>query len=134
MIDNNNISHNIMNKLLIIAPTLMALDLTFVLSMSKYFNHQITLVQRSPLSLNIAGAIGCYICLIYVVYHFIIQKGASLLEAFLLGASIYGVYEFTNYATLKNWKTTTVIMDTLWGGTLFALTTYITRVFARYLL
>ena len=120
-----------MNQLLILTPTLIALDAAFIMTIKPYFDHQIKLVQRSPLTLNIIGAIGCYICLIFVLFHFIIKKNGSVLEAFLLGASIYGVYEFTNYATLKDWKISTVIMDTLWGGTLFALTTYMTRVFAR---
>lgn len=38
---------------------------------------------------------------------------------------IYGVYETTNYALFKNWSILTVIIDTLWGGLLFASTTYI---------
>jgi uncharacterized membrane protein len=118
-------------QLLIITLTLIALDATFLIIMKKYFDTQISLVQGSPLTLNIAGAIGCYICLIFIVYYFIIKKGASILEAFLLGASIYGVYEFTNYATLRDWKLTTVMMDTLWGGVLFGTTTYVTRVFDR---
>lgn len=120
-----------MNQLLILIPTLIALDMGFIMAAKPYFDHQIKLVQGSPLTLNIIGAIGCYICLIFILYYFIIKQNVSVLEAFLLGASVYGVYEFTNYATLKDWKIGTVIMDTLWGGTLFALTTYMTRVFAR---
>jgi uncharacterized membrane protein len=46
-------------------------------------------------------------------------------DAFLLGIVIYGVYETTNYALFKDWSILTVIIDTLWGGTLFAITTYI---------
>ena len=44
----------------------------------------------------------------------------------ILGAVIYGVYEGTSYALLKNWKISTVIVDTLWGGVLFGLTTFVT--------
>ena len=120
-----------MEKVLIIAFTLIALDAGFIMMASKHFNSQITLVQKSSLTLNMFGAIGCYLFLIFVLYHFIIKKNASILDAFLLGASIYGVYEFTNYSTLKDWKITTVAMDTLWGGILFATTTYITRLLER---
>jgi uncharacterized membrane protein len=35
------------------------------------------------------------------------------------------VYESTNYAILKDWKIQTLLMDGLWGGILFGLTTYI---------
>jgi len=97
------------------------------MAIKKHFDWQIMIVQGSHLTLNPSGAIGCYLFLIFAIYHFIIKKNASISDAFLLGASIYGVYEFTNYATLKNWQTTTIIMDTTWGGILFALTAHITR-------
>jgi len=118
-------------QLLTIGVTLIAIDVFFLMAIKKYFNAQITLVQGSPLVLNMVGATGCYLFLIFVLYHFIIKKGASILEAFLLGASIYGVYEFTNYATLKRWKFLTVVLDTTWGGVLFATTTYAFRFLER---
>ena len=45
--------------------------------------------------------------------------------AFLLGLVIYGVYEGTNYAIIDGWKPWAVALDTIWGGILFALTTWI---------
>ena len=118
---------SIISELLTIALTLVLLDSIFIMAIKKYFDWQIMIVQGSHLTLNMAGAVGCYLFLIFTIYHFIIKKNASILDAFLLGASIYGVYEFTNYATLKNWRFTTIIMDTTWGGVLFASTAYITR-------
>jgi len=47
------------------------------------------------------------------------------LDAFLLGLTIYAVYELTSMALLKKWSWLTVIMDTTWGGILFGLTTYL---------
>jgi uncharacterized membrane protein len=117
----------IISELLIISVTLVVIDAIFITAIQKYFDWQIMIVQGSHLTLNMAGAVGCYLFLIFAIYHFIIKKNASILDAFLLGISIYGVYEFTNYATLKNWRITTIIMDTTWGGILFASTTYITR-------
>ena len=38
---------------------------------------------------------------------------------------IYAVFELTNLALFKNWFMLSVIIDTLWGGILFALTTAI---------
>ena len=63
--------------------------------------------------------------LIVGINYFIIKPKKSVSDAFLLGIVIYGVYETTNYALLKNWSILTVIIDTLWGGILFAITTYI---------
>lgn len=41
---------------------------------------------------------------------------AALIGGVLLGLFAYGTYEFTNYATLKDWHVNQVIVDTLWGG------------------
>jgi uncharacterized membrane protein len=35
-----------------------------------------------------------------------------------LGLLAYGTYEFTNYATLKDWSIEQVAVDTIWGGVL----------------
>ncbi|MCB9090955.1 MAG: DUF2177 family protein [Halobacteriovoraceae bacterium] len=41
-------------------------------------------------------------------------KSAALLGAFL-GLVIYGVYDFTNYALLKNYPVQMLYVDVLWG-------------------
>jgi uncharacterized membrane protein len=93
--------------------------------MKDYFQKQVVKVQGSPLKMNFLGAALCYIFLIFGINYFIIKPHKSVSDAFLLGIIIYGVYETTNYALLKNWSILTVIIDTLWGGILFAITTYI---------
>ena len=55
------------------------------------------------------------------------EKQLNYLEIFFLGIFVYGVYEFTNHAILKNWKWKTVFMCTLWGGILFSSSVYIFR-------
>ena len=92
---------------------------------SSYFNNQIKMVQGSPIQFNLLGAVLCYIILILGINYFIIQPRKSVGDAFLLGTFVYGVYETTNYTLLKNWTLLTVFIDTLWGGVLFATTTYI---------
>jgi len=77
------------------------------------------------MKLNYLGAALCYIFLIVGINYFIIKPRKSVSDAFLLGIVIYGVYETTNYALFTNWSIWTVIIDTLWGGLLFASTTYI---------
>jgi len=49
------------------------------------------------------------------------------------GLLCYGTYEFTNYATLKDWSTEQVMVDTLWGGALTALTAWIGVMFVRWI-
>jgi uncharacterized membrane protein len=89
------------------------------------FKKQIEDVQSSPMKINISAAAICYVFLIFGLYYFVIKENKSYIYAFLLGIVIYGVYETTSMALLQKWKWQTVIMDTLWGGILFAITTLI---------
>jgi uncharacterized membrane protein len=93
--------------------------------MKNYFDNQIQKIQGTKITLNLFGALICYILLILGLNYFIIKQHKSISDAFLLGIVIYGVYETTNLALLKNWSLLTVFLDTLWGGILFALTTAI---------
>lgn len=45
----------------------------------------------------------------------------ALIGGFVLGILTYGTYEFTNYATLRDWTREQVVFDTLWGGALTAI-------------
>lgn len=111
--------------LLVSAIVFIVTDFIYLNLMKGYFDKQIQSVQGSIPKMNYLGAALCYIFLIVGINYFIIKPKKSVSDAFLLGIIIYGVYETTNYALLKNWSILTVIIDTLWGGTLFAITTYI---------
>lgn len=103
----------------------VTLDSIYLTSMKGYFDNQVKLIQGSVIKMNIVPAVLCYISLVFGVYYFIIRERRSLLDAFLLGLVIYTVYEFTNWALFTNWKPLTVVIDSLWGATLFTLTTAI---------
>ena len=111
--------------LLVSAIVLVSVDFIYLNIIKGFFEKQIQSVQGSKLEVNFLGAVVCYIFLIVGINYFIIKPRKSVSEAFLLGLVIYGVYETTSYALLKNWSIFTVIIDTLWGGALFAITTYI---------
>lgn len=111
--------------MLVSAIVFISIDFIYLNVIKEYFMNQIKTVQGSQPKINFLGAALCYIFLIAGINYFIIKPRKSINEAFLLGIVIYGVYETTNYALFKNWSILTVIMDTLWGGLLFASTTYI---------
>lgn len=111
--------------MLVSAILLVAIDFLYLRIIKGYFGSQIQQVQGSSMKINYLGAAICYILLIVGLNYFIIKPHKSVSDAFLLGIIIYGVYETTNYALLKNWSIFTVIIDTLWGGLLFASTTYV---------
>ena len=116
--------------LLVSAIVMVTIDYVYLYLFKGYFSNQVKNVQGSPLNMNYLAAAICYIFLILGLNYFIIKPRRSVQDAFLLGLVIYGVYETTNWALFKNWSVFTVILDTLWGGTLFAATTYVTtRIF-----
>lgn len=111
--------------MLLSAVIFITIDFMYLQSIKSYFQKQIQSVQGSAMQVNYLGAALCYVFLIAGINYFIIKPNRSVTDAFLLGLVIYGVYETTNYALFKNWSIITVIIDTLWGGILFALTTWI---------
>ena len=111
--------------LLISSIVLISIDFVYLNVMKDFFNGQIQRIQGSPLQINFLGVAICYILLIAGINYFIIKPNKSVNDAFFLGLVIYGVFDTTNYALFKNWSLITAIIDTLWGGLLFASTTYI---------
>ena len=116
-----------MYKLFITAIVFVIIDGIFLTMMKPYFENQVKLVQGSALKVNITATILCYVFLIFGIYYFIIQPNKSVQDAFLFGIVIYAVYETTSRALLTKWKWSTVFIDTLWGGILFALTAWIMK-------
>ena len=116
----------LLGEIILPAILLVLIDYIYLNAISNFFNKQIFNIQKSPIQLRFSGAIICYILLVFGLYYFIISQNKKVFDAFILGLVIYGVYESTNYALLKNWKFSTLVIDTLWGGILFALTTYFT--------
>ena len=53
------------------------------------------------------------------------NKYQSFIKGALLGLVIYGVYDFTNMATIKRWTTGFVVQDVLWGVILCGSIAYI---------
>jgi uncharacterized membrane protein len=116
----------IIKNIATITVVLLALDFMYITTTRNMFEIQIADVQRVALQVRPLGAVLCYLLLVIGLYYFIIREHRPVFDAFLLGLVIYGVYETTSYALLKKWKWNIVLMDTLWGGILFALTTFIT--------
>lgn len=114
-----------MKNFFIILSIMLLIDIIYLKSISLYFGKQISMIQNSPMILNIPSTILCYLFLGFGLYYFIIRENKSLLDAFLLGLVIYGVFETTNKALFSKWKWFTVLIDTIWGGILFTLTMYV---------
>jgi uncharacterized membrane protein len=115
----------IMSDIVLLAVIFMAVDLAFLRILIPFWNNQLIKVQGSPLSMNYLAAGLAYLTLTLGLYYFIIRNRKRIIEAMLLGWFVYFVYELTNKAIITNWNWTTVIVDGLWGGISFGLTTWL---------
>ena len=104
---------------------LLVLDSLYLTVNKKFLESQLHSIQGKSMQLKVPGMVACYVIIILGLYYFILRQKRGILDAFLLGFFVYGVYETTNYATLNHWKADMVVMDTLWGGILFASTTFL---------
>jgi uncharacterized membrane protein len=75
-------------------------------------------IQGSRVVFNYASAAIVYAALAYLVTRTGIKSAA---EAAALGAATYAVYDFTNLAIFRNYTVKFAMIDTAWGGALFAI-------------
>lgn len=135
---------NIYVKYLIVSVVLMVLDVAWILLNLSGYSKAIRSVQKSPMSLRSEHAIIAYIIILFSVLYVAIpfttqnMKGdrvssanveTKLLKSFMYGGavgfSIYGIYNFTSLAIYKDMDIAIGIIDTLWGTTLYTLTTFV---------
>ena len=118
-----------MKDLLLLSTIILLLDSIFLYFVSYLFFPMILSIQKERFKLNYLGAIIAYLFIIFQIYYFILLPNSSLVFAFLLGFTTYGIYESTNYSVIKHWDIRLLFVDTLWGGLLYTLTTYLFRMF-----
>jgi uncharacterized membrane protein len=106
---------------------LLLLDSVYLTIIKEQFGAQIKRIQGLPLTVNWFGFIATYLAMAFGLQYFIINTKKNSWDAFILGVVIYAVYEFTNLALFTKWSIGLALIDVLWGGILFALTTYIFR-------
>lgn len=101
------------------------IDGLYLFGIKDIFSNMIQIIQNEHMKLNIIGAIITYFFMVFSLYFFIIREKKSVFEAMLLGLSSYAIFDFTNYTLFKNWNIYIGLIDTIWGGILYGLTTFI---------
>ena len=132
-----------MTDLLVLSVIILALDAVFLTLAKDIFTRQVMLVQGTAMKVNIPSAAVCYVLIVLGLYYFVLRhiivpnatSAAASIQtmrlndgiktAFFLGILVYGVYETTTLAILRNWGLIPALIDTVWGGTLFALSAYL---------
>ena len=105
--------------------TLLVVDSVYLWSTGNLFGAMVKNIQNESMSIRYGSALIVYVLLSYGLVHFIIKPGRSILDAAILGAVVYGVFDFTNYALFRNYGLPVAIMDTVWGSVLMASTAFI---------
>jgi len=105
----------------------LVLDYFFLFLISGRVSKIIFRIQGSKMIVDKMYASIVYLFLFLQLYYFILLKKGTYVEAFVLGSTSYGIYEFTNMSLLKDWDYKLALIDTLWGGILYTLSIYITR-------
>jgi uncharacterized membrane protein len=133
---------NIYLKYFIICLVIILLDIAWIsLNFSTYSN-SILKIQKASLKLRYEHAIIAYLIILFSIIYIAIPftsqniKNSSdntiynkLVQSFMYGGSvgfsIFGIYNFTSLAIYKDLDVSIAITDTIWGTTLYTITTLI---------
>ena len=109
---------------------LIAIDSVYLFGLKDMHNRQIKAIQGEDLKVRYYPAIIFYIisglAFVYYIYPLGKKSGTDMIKyGALMGLLMYGTFDFTNLALFKNYTLKYAIMDTVWGMTAMALTSYI---------
>ena len=110
----------LMKNIIILFFTMLSLDYIYFNILGRKLISVIEKIQKDKFALNFYAALICYLVMSIGINYFIVQQNKSVKDAFLLGLLIYSVFEITSYAIFKKWPLQIVIIDSIWGGVLFA--------------
>ena len=116
------------------------LDALWLSYQGKYHAELFAEIQKSPLTIRFLPALAVYILIALAVWYFVFQVASESVakdpaKAFAVGAtlgfSMYGLYDLTNYATLKGYTLEMTVVDMAWGtflcGTAASVTAYLLK-------
>lgn len=105
------------------ALTLLVLDAIWLTSNMTYNRAMFARLQGQPLVLRLVPSVLVYVLILGAVWFFTREAKTvedAVLRGGVLGASMYGVYDLTNYATLTKYPLMFAITDMAWGTFLCA--------------
>jgi uncharacterized membrane protein len=98
---------------------LLLLDAVWLTAIAPTSRRVIAGIQGTPLQIRWIPAAVVYILIAVAVTAFAVMPATSTLDAAgrgaLLGLALYGVYDFTNHATLTGYPLSFALADTAWG-------------------
>jgi uncharacterized membrane protein len=119
-------------KYLISAVFLISIDLIWLLLIIKS-KMDFWLIELMREKTIVWSAILAWLLIPLGIIFLVDRTSKSIKESAIYGAlygfSLYGVYEFTNYAIIKTWSLSMLFVDIIWGTFICGLT----AVFLRYI-
>jgi uncharacterized membrane protein len=116
------------------------LDLFWLMTRGEYHSRLFADIQKSPLTIRFLPAVAVYLLIALAIWFFVFQVADSSVaknpgKAFAVGAtlgfSMYGLYDLTNFATLKGYTLEMTLVDMAWGtflsGTAAGVTAYLVK-------
>ena len=106
----------------VLLAVLLAMDAVWLTIRRTYHEKLFASIQKSPLHVRIVPALLVYLLVASALWYFVFRVGhaSTPLHAFqmgaVLGGSMYGLYDLTNYATLTGYTLEMTIVDTVWGA------------------
>ena len=108
------------------------------LLMKNFYRGQMAPIARlasGGIAPNWPAAIVVYILLGTGISLFVIPRAATVSSAAAFGALfglvVYGVYDFTNYATLRQWPFVLTVVDLVWGAVASAVAAMLVWIVSR---
>ena len=125
-----------MNRNIIATLILLILDFTWItFFMGKQYNSLITKIQTVDMKPKLYFAAISYILMVLGLNIFVlpnVSKENALIDSikygFIFGIILYGVYDFTAAAVLDKWNIQLAIIDVLWGGFVFFISSYLSTI------
>ena len=117
------------NALIVCLVIYVIAEASWLFSATSFYSREFSSFSKEPL--GIQSPIACilvYPLIVSSFYFFVLknnrrQQSLGPVDMFLRGAffgiAVYGIYNLTNRATMKDYSWMLVAVDTLWGATLF---------------
>jgi uncharacterized membrane protein len=108
-------------QIVVLAFVMVLLDLPWLSVIGGNYNAIVQAIQggREVRMRPMAGLV------VYPAMAFLALRTGSFKDAFLTGAAVYAVYDFTVLAVFKDYPLYMALADTLWGGLLFTAVYYV---------
>jgi uncharacterized membrane protein len=121
------------------AIAVMALDAVWLgLLMKSFYRRQLEPIVRladGGIAPNWPAAFVVYLLLGIGIAIFVVPRTATVSSAAAFGALfglvVYGVYDFTNYSTLRQWPFALTVVDVAWGAVVCSAASAVARLVVR---